>query len=290
MVYFIQIGLNSLMEAMQVALVAAAFLLVHSVTRTVNMGLGAAFLVGGYAYYSGMQWFGTIGAAFLVAMLALGLFSVLNLALLRPFVAKGLDLMALIVGVSLWFIFQEGISLVYGAQGRFLVEGVLPTLHLGPWVMPITGVITVGVSVFLAILGTVLFLKTPLGRSLRALKQHSAAMAQLGVKEKRLQAGAFLVAISLVGLMGILSGMNQAITPSYSLHTLASAFLAFLVGGGKDIRGVLIAALLLGLMPHFLLAASGVSQSWREVLVFAIAAILLLFRPDGILSIKTRLS
>ncbi len=290
MVYFLQIALNSLMEAMQVSLIAVAFLLIHSVTRTVNMGLGAAFLVGGYAYYSGMQVFGQGWVAFLVAALVLAIFAALNLALLRPFVAKGLDLMALIASVSLWFIVQEGISLIYGAQGRFLVEGVLPTLKVGPFSLPITGVWTVGVTFALAVLGAFVFLKTPLGRSLRALKQHSAAIAQLGVGEKVLQAGAFWVAISLVGLMGIFAGMNQAVTPSYSHHTIVAAFLAFLVGGAKDIRGVVVAALLLSVLPSLLTAASWGSETWRGVLVFGIAAILLLLRPDGLLSIKTRLS
>jgi branched-subunit amino acid ABC-type transport system permease component len=290
MVYFLQIALNSLMEAMQVSLIAVAFLLIHNVTRTVNMGLGAAFLVGGYAYYSGMQVFGVPWGAFLAAALVLAIFAALNLALLRPFVAKGLDLMALIASLSLWFIAQEGISLFYGAQGRFLVEGVLPTLHFGPLSLPITGVWTVGVTFVLAVLGAFVFLKTPLGRSLRALKQHPAAMAQLGVREKVLQAGAFWVAISLVGLMGIFAGMNQAVTPTYSHHTIVGAFLAFLVGGGKDIRGVVLAALVLSLLPSLLTAASSIDQTWSEVLVFGIAAILLLLRPDGLLSIKTRLS
>ncbi|QQR54298.1 branched-chain amino acid ABC transporter permease [Candidatus Peregrinibacteria bacterium] len=292
--YFLQIGLNSLIEAMQVSLLAAGFLLIFSVTRVVNLGLGAAFVVGGYGFYSGLQLFGGILEAFLIAASSLFILAVINLWLLRPFVAKGLDLMALLVSVSLWFIIQEMYSLFYGAQGRALVDGVLPTVHVGELVLPVTAVWTLIVTFVLAVFATLIFMRTPLGRSVRALKQHSAASAQLGVREGRLQAGAFLIAILLAGLMGIFTGMNQAITPTYAHPLIVPAFLAFLVGGGKDIRGVVLAALLLVLVPSFIVALSwggvSVSQTWREVLVFVLGAGLLIVRPDGLLSIKLRTS
>lgn len=292
--YFLQIGLNSLIEAMQVSLLAAGFLLIHSVTRVVNVGLGAAFLLGGYSFYLGLQMFGGNFEAFLTAACSLLILSFINLALLRPFIAKGLELMALLVSISIWFITQELHSMIYGAQGRALVEGVLPTVHFGDLVVPVTGVWTLFVSFALALVGSLIFLKTPLGRSLRALKQHSAASAQLGVRELRLQAGAFLVAMLLAGLMGIFTGMNEAITPTYAHPMIVPAFLAFLVGGGKDIRGVVLAALLLVLVPAFIVAipwgSVSVAETWREVLIFVLAAGLLVARPDGLLSIRIRTS
>ncbi len=292
--YFLQIGLNSLIEAMQVCLLAACFLLIHNVSRVLNLGLAAAFLVGGYGYYAGLQIFDGALGAFFTAFLGLLLLTVINLSLLRPFIAKGLDLMGLLVGVGLWFIVQELYSMIYGAQGHSLVEGVLPTVHVGELVLPVTAVRTLVVTFVLAILSALVFLKTPLGRSLRALKQHSGVSAQLGVSERRLQAGAFFVALLVAGLMGIFTGMNEAITPTYAHSMIVSGFLAFLVGGGKDIRGVVLAALLLVLVPSFIVAAPwgdlNISQTWREVLVFILAAGLLLLKPQGLLTVRTRTS
>lgn len=291
--YFLQIGLNSLVEAMQIVLLAGAFLMIHNVSKVVNLGLGAAFTIGAYSVYAGLQTGGTL-EAFLIFVCSLLLFTWINVKALEPFIQKNLDLMGLLASVSIWFGVQELHVLIFGAQGRSLIEGVLPTVHFAGLTLPWTGVWTLILCFCLALLSFFVLLYTPLGRSIRALKQHAPATAQLGIKEKRIRYGVFAFSIFLAGIVGVFTGMNEAMTPMASHTLIIPAFLAFLVGGGKDVRGVFLAGLILILVPSLAISLSffgtSISEAWKPVLVFALALILLVLRPNGLLTIRTRTS
>lgn len=289
--YFLQVGLNSLMEAMQIVLLAGALLISYNVSKIVNLGLAAAFTIGAYSVYAGLQTGGAL-EAFLLFVCSLFIFTALNLFVLNPFIQKHLDLMGLLASVSLWFAVQELHVLTFGAQGRFLLDGVLPTVHFMGLSLPWTGVWTLLLCFILAITAFSVLLYTPLGRSIRALTQHAPATAQLGIREQRIRAGVFFVTTLVAGIIGVFTGLNEAITPMASHNVIIPAFLAFLVGGGKDIRGVFVAALLLVLIPSAVISISfegaSIAETWKPVLVFALALILLLLRPNGLLSIHTR--
>lgn len=291
--YFLQIGLNSLVEAMQIVLLAGAFLMIHNVSKVVNLGLGAGFTIGAYSVYAGLQTGGTL-EAFLLFVCSLLLLTWINVKILEPFIQKNLDLMGLLASVCIWFGVQELHVLIFGAQGRSLIDGVLPTVHFAGLTLPWTGVWTLILCCFFALLAFFVLLYTPLGRSIRALKQHAPATAQLGIKEKRIRYGVFFSMLSISGLVGVFTGLNEAITPMASHNLIIPAFLAFLVGGGKDIRGVFLATFILILVPSLLIAIpfenGSISEAWKPVLVFTLATVLLLFRPSGLLTIRTRTS
>lgn len=288
--YLFQIGLNSLVEAMQVILLAAGFLLTYNVSKLINLGMGAAFTLGAYSYYVGLHNGGKI-EAFLLFIGSLFILSVINVKLLEPFIKKNLDLMGLLASVALWFFVQEAHVLFFGSQGRSIFEGVLPTLEFNGLRITWTALLTIAVSLCAALLTGLILLKTPYGRTMRAVKQHGPASSQLGINEKRIRFMAFFAALLLGGLVGVFTGMNEAMTPMSSHTLIIPSFLAFFVGG-KDIRGIIIAALILVFLPSFIISTSfagaSISEAWKPVLVFALATIILFLRPNGLLTIQNR--
>ena len=67
------------------------------------------------------------------------------------------------------------------------------------------------------------------------------------------------------------------------------AFMALLVGGVNDVRGTIVAAYLLAFVPEIIIGlAPGVSYQWRLVIVFVIAAISLILRPQGLFTKPAR--
>lgn len=68
-----------------------------------------------------------------------------------------------------------------------------------------------------------------------------------------------------------------------------AAFIALLMGGVHDLRGTVIASYLIALVPGLIIGFSpGLSENWRFVFVFAIAAVVLALRPHGIFSKRIR--
>lgn len=98
----------------------------------------------------------------------------------------------------------------------------------------------------------------------------------------------------LAGVVGILSGLNNAVTPGTGFYPVITAFIALLVGGLSDFRGTVVATFLLVLIPELVIALGGnvvnVSVTWKMVLVFVLALILLLIRPNGLFSALNRKS
>jgi branched-subunit amino acid ABC-type transport system permease component len=74
-------------------------------------------------------------------------------------------------------------------------------------------------------------------------------------------------------------------------NLVAMAFMALLVGGASDLRGVIVASFLVSVIPELIVGlAGGISASWRLPIVFLIAVISLLIRPEGLFSKRKRLS
>jgi branched-subunit amino acid ABC-type transport system permease component len=113
----------------------------------------------------------------------------------------------------------------------------------------------------------------------------------LGINQSRFRLVMYIFAAIIAGAIGILFGFNSALTPTMGFNLVAMAFMALLVGGASDLRGVIVASFLVSVIPELIVGlAGGVSASWRLPIVFLIAVISLLIRPEGLFSKRKRLS
>ena len=292
--FVLQILLTSLVTGTQVLLLAAGLYLIYTVTRTVHIALGASTIAGGYAYYfaaqMGQPWylcvaFGIIFSAFL---------GIVSYFLLRGYIQKSQVLLALLVSISLGVALESAMALGFGPEGRYLMEGVLPTFDV--WGVRITqvGLYTLLIGLLTGVVAYVFLHLLPLGRVVRAIAQHRQCASLMGIKERKVQMTVYIVAGVVAGIMGILTGLNSAITPYAGLQPIAMAFMALLVGGLTDFRGVALASYLLVLIPELIVSwnfgAVSFSSSWKMVFVFVIALVILALKPHGIFSSVTRKS
>ncbi len=86
---------------------------------------------------------------------------------------------------------------------------------------------------------------------------------------------------ALAGAGGVLIGLNfNAIHPYMGEAMMLRGFVVIIVGGLGDIRGALIAGLLLGLIE--VLTAGYVASGLKEAVAFGILVIVLWTRPSGL--------
>lgn len=290
--FFVQIALNSLISGTHILLLAWALYLIHTVTRTIHVAVGAIAITGGYGYYflshMGIPiWLSILGGIGISVV-----FQLLSFWLLKRFFYEDRRFIALLGSLAFGTTLESIIAISFGSSGKFLAMDVLPTfefvgLHItfvGIWTLIIGGIIALFVPIFIYVL--------PYGRVLRAIAGHHETAQSIGIHDRRIQIVIFIIVGIICGIIGILKGFQENITPMAGLLPTVTAFLALIVGGMDDFRGIIIASYLLVLVPALIVSidymGTNISSSWSLVFVFAISLIILVIRPKGLFALSVR--
>lgn len=106
--------------------------------------------------------------------------------------------------------------------------------------------------------------------------------ALLGVNVDRTIGLAFLVGGALMGLAGIFAAVQYGIV-DVSMGTLVGlkALTAAVLGGIGSVPGALLGGLIIALVECYTAAAVG--SEWKDIAVFLVLILVLIFRPAGLL-------
>lgn len=280
--FFLQILINGIVQGTAILLIAVPLYLIHSVGKFFHIGIGALSTAVAYLFYLAFIRSGNMVLATGFALIGGLAMAAASLAILEPYVQKRQTLFALLVSFSMGVAVEALVAMGFGADGKSILRGVLPTVE--GWGLRITvpGLVIVGCGFVFFLLAVLLVKGTPFGRILGGLAENSAVAESLGTHSQKMRFWAYTVAIWLAGFIAVMSGMNTALTPGMGFDPVVMAFIALLVGGVASLRGLLIASYLLALVPQFLVSFSGFTASWKMVLVFLVAAGILAFRPKGL--------
>jgi branched-chain amino acid transport system permease protein len=110
------------------------------------------------------------------------------------------------------------------------------------------------------------------------------AAALVGIDVARIQVFAFVVSSCLAGLAGVLIAPISTASAFIGLTITLKAFSAAIVGGLTSPRGCIIGGFILGLLE----AVVGLWHAeWREVTIFLLIIVILVFRPSGLFGTTT---
>ena len=288
---FGQVLIYGLITATQVLFVALALYVIRLVSRSINLALGGVLTAVAYAFYFGfaqMNW--GAASALLFAMLVAAVLGTLNYFIHEPLTRRQQPMLILLSSIALGLALEAVVAIIFNTDGKSLIAGVVPTLHFGEYQIPISGAIIIGGGVLVFVVVALLYFLTPFGRKLRAISENHFAAVSIGIDQPRYRLVAYIVSALIVGLVGILVGLNTALVPTMGFNLLAMGFIALLVGGVADIIGTVVATYLLVLIPELVIGLTpSVSANWRLALVFVLASLFLFFRPNGLFSRKSRM-
>jgi len=127
-----------------------------------------------------------------------------------------------------------------------------------------------------------LIASTSLGRQQRACEQDMKMAALLGVNVDRTISLTFVMGAALAAVAGMMFLMYYGIV-DFFIGFLAGikAFTAAVLGGIGSLAGAMLGGLLIGLIEVFW--AGYFSSEYKDVAVFAILVLVLIFRPTGLL-------
>jgi len=274
-----------LVTASILALGGVGFTLQFGVTNILNLAYGEVMIAAAYAAYliteaGGSVWLGLAAGAAVGA----GLSFVLNRFLFTPFIRHGTNLFGMvIVTVALSFILQNVLLVVFGATFFSLEMPPSQSYRVGGMIFTGTGVTILLIAV--AAMGAVhLLLKyTRTGKAMRGTAANADLARSCGIPTAHIIDLGWLVSGALCGAAGVALVMNYpAFTSSTGTEFLIPIVAAAILGGIGHPYGAMLGAVIIGLSTEIM--AGVVDPSYKDAFAFAILVVVLLFRPQGILS------
>ncbi|MGH9279952.1 MAG: urea ABC transporter permease subunit UrtB [Acidimicrobiales bacterium] len=255
----------------------------------INMAHGELIMIGAYTAYMVGESVGTVSlvVALPIAFVIAGLLGVvMERLLISRLYGRPLDTLLVTWGVSL--ILQQVARDIFGApnvnvtkpswlDGSFQVFGTT---------LPFTRLFIIGLVGSAVVVIWIYSTRMTTGVRMRAVTQNRQLAAVSGINVQRVDQRTFFIGSGLAGAAGVALTLLGPIGPTLGTNYIVDAFLVVVAGGLGQIRGAVIAAIGLGIMSSFVEYRT--STSIAKVAVFVAVVILLQFRPQGIVALRTR--
>ena len=282
--YLVQ-ALTGLSSASALFLVASGLSIIFGVTRVVNFAHGSFYMLGAYIAYTLVEHLGGafgFWAAVLLAGVAVGAIGVVVELLILRRVYQAPELFQLVATFGVILVIQDLALLTWGAEDLFgpAAPGLDGTVNILGTRLPEYDLALIALS--LVVLGalSLLFHRTRWGTLVRAATEDREMVGALGVNQSWLFTGTFFLGSMLAGVGGAAQLPKGGADLLMDFNILAAVFVVVVVGGMGSIPGAFLAAVLISELGAFGILV--IPQS-TLVLMFVVMAVVLIFRPWGLL-------
>jgi len=298
--------LNGMQLGAIFALLGIGLTIILGTMNFLNLAHGALYLIGAYAGMLimrvvtlrtgflqdfGFQELG-LGWGFLVALVLVPVVGFVVGVLMERFVAKPFykrpHTDQLLVTFGLALIVEELVKQVIGGN---TFQSQAPDTLFG---VPVSGSVSLPIVggfprwrlviiliAFIVIGLTWLFMeKTDWGLIVKAGTLDSEMVSLLGIRIDRSYALVFGLGAALAAFAGLIGTTFETVRPQIGTQrALVPAFLVLVVGGAGSVRGAIVGGIVLGTV------LAGFQQTyaqWADIAMYALVALVLIFRPQGI--------
>lgn len=274
---------NGVALGLNVSLVALVLALVWRTAGMIDFGLGASYLVSGYACVGLHTLAGLpLPVSMLIAVILGSACSVvLYRCLYRYFIRRGAPIFILVLVALSAFIAVESLaSAAFTAQKHYLVDELL-----AGWEVLGTRINVAQLGKMLAALAALAVIsafctRTRLGVSILAVADNAVLARGVGIDTDRTYTVVFAIAGMTAGIAAIPDVVEIGIDPYAGFNPVFLGLAALIVGGMQDFKGPVLGAVLLGVAFH--LAVWVFSSQWQEVVAYGLVIAVLLVRPQGL--------
>jgi branched-chain amino acid transport system permease protein len=285
---FSQLLINGLITGAIYALVSSGFSLIYSVCKFVHFAHGVVVTLSGYFLYFlflklGFNfWFSVILSIVFASLLGFLIDKIIYKELRKR---KASNTILLIASVALLIFFESLILILFGADVKTISYiKISKGLEIFNAIITPLQIIIIIVSIILLILLFLFMKKTKLGKAMRAVADNKDVAEVIGISAERVYSWSFIIGSVIAGIAGILVGLEQNLEPTMGTSLMIKGFTAAIIGGVDSVTGAILGSFLLGLIENF--STWFLPSGYRDVMVFIILFIFLLFRPQGILGVK----
>jgi len=277
----VSVAIDAVSITLILALAAFGLAIIFGLIGVINLGHGAMLTLGAYFTWATTAAGVPFLLAVVIAALGVGLIGlVLEHLVIRHFYDQPFE--TLLLSWGFFLISTEVIKIVFGTDFRNVTNPLPLAFHLGPVSVPAYRTAVAGFSLLLIGAAAFVLYRTTLGIKIRALIQNREMASLLGLDIGRTYKLVFATGALVAGLAGALISPMLSVDPYIGNIYLVRSFFVVTVGGlGELLGGTLIGAFFIGGAETIIALVS--TQAFAQTIVFALAIVVLRFRPQGIL-------
>ena len=280
---YLELLLQGILQGSIYALIAVGLTLVYGLLRILHVAHAGLYTLGGYF---GVLVFNSTGSLKLgagVAMLGVGVLGVIIYRLCYEAILNQPPYVPLIASIGLFIAMEEFYRILFGSYGVSYtnppLQQMLPFggmyLREGEWLTILVSIVLIGGLAWLSS-------RTRLGLAWRATVTDPEMAESFGIDPIRVRYLNFFIGSALAGVAGMIVGiLNNLVEPTMGSVPSYKALAIIVLGGLGNVRGTLVAALLLGVVESFGTIYLG-SVLNRDAISFVFLIIVLMFRPQGL--------
>jgi branched-chain amino acid transport system permease protein len=295
LLYIAQQGLNASVLGAAYSLLALGYTLIYGLTRRINFAFGDIATLGAMTtavaatvllVIGGAGLWGIVLVFLLAALSTLASGWITGRAVFQPLIALP-GHAVLIAAIGLSIVLQESGRLLQGARDLWLPVDLRP-----PWVLAEADGFTLVLGqrqlALLSLVGLLLWLlfllvrRSRFGRLLRACADDWVAAELLGVNAARVLGATFALGGALAGLSGFVFMQYYGVANFFmGLLIGLKALTAAILGGIGSLPGAVLGSFIIAAVEVFW--SAGFGAAYKDVAVFTLIPLVLLFRPQGLL-------
>ena len=270
------------------ALIGIGLTIIFGVMRVINFAHGDIMMIGMYLTYN---LFTLIGidpfASVLITIPLMFLFGGFMQKVFINRVLNSLPQNQILLTIGLGIIMSNTMMLIYTSDYKILTTSYSSSSVniLGISVSEplfISFIITAAITLLLYWF----LLKTDTGQAIRATAQNREAAQLMGINVKKMSIIAFGLGSALAGTAGALISPTYYIFPQIGSTFTLKAFVITVLGGMGSIVGATLGGVIIGVAES--VSAVYISSGWKDVVVFVLFLLVLLFKPAGLMG-KSRM-
>lgn len=284
MTLFIETLLGGLLAGTMYSLVAIGFVLIFKASGVFNYSQGSLLLFSALTLVTFIEMGLTFWSAVLITLVVIVLLSILiETIVLRPLASRNvMTLFMATLGLS--YVIEGAAQGLMGAEVRLLDIGIDDNaMFVGEILISQFDLVVACWAMILVVILAIMFSKTRIGISLRAVADDAAAAQSIGININRIWQIVWAVA-AVVGLIsGMVWGARQGVAFSLSLVVL-KALPVLIIGGFTSITGAIVGGILIG-------ASEALAETYLGPMVgggitpwfaYVVALAFLFIRPVGL--------
>ena len=282
--FFLNVLISGLLAGLMYALVAIGFVLIYKASGVFNFAQGSMVLFAALTFVTLTEHGLPFWAAFPITVVVMIAGAVLiERLVLRPLVNRSSNTLFMAT-LGLSFVIEGLAQALFGSDVHQLDLGI-DDMPLDLYALQIStfDIFASGIAVFLVAVLAVLFSKTRMGISLRAVADDTLAAQSIGIRLPRIWQIVWSVSGVVALVAGLLWGARQGVQFSLSLVVL-KAMPVLIIGGFSSIPGAIVGGLLVGATENLADIYIGplVHGSVSTWFAYILAVAFLLVRPAGL--------
>jgi branched-chain amino acid transport system permease protein len=255
-----------------------------------NIAHGDVFMFGAFLGLTFARMGIPLYLAIVMAMVGAGIVAIIIERLCFRPLRKAHFLMPLLSTIAFGILLQNVTTQIWGSEpSRYPQTTEIAQFQLGPVLVSSMDVLILAISLFLMVGIDQFVRRTRLGRAMRATSENARTANLLGVDINRVIVFTFFASGALAGIAGVLTALVYLqITPFIGIRQGLIGMVAMVIGGVGNLRGAMIGGLLIGVIE--VMNDAYFTASYRDIILFGLFFIFIVFKPEGLFGTSERQS